>query len=219
MLTMAKRLLSQVPLYVGLQKAIGADRLRYRTIDRLELKPGQAVLDVGCGPAYYLDRLPDVKYYGFDTDPGYIAWAQKRWAGRGEFYCGIFGDEQVDVLPKFDAIMLLGVIHHLSDDDSRNLLRLATRALAPGGRVVSVDTVFEPTQGRISHWMSANDRGQYVRTPDQFDALAKEYFGEVESEVVNDATRIPTSHWLMRMSAPVTAKPAAEASPVARSSV
>jgi SAM-dependent methyltransferase len=203
MLKQAKSFLAQPPVYIALQKAIGADRLRYRTIDRLELKPGQAVLDVGCGPAYYLDRLPDVKYYGFDTDPGYIAWAKERWGERGEFECAIFGDEQVDRLPKFDAIMLLGLIHHLSDDDSRNLLRLATRALAVGGRVVSVDTVFEPAQGRVSHWMSANDRGEYVRTPEGFNALAGEYFGEVEGEVVNDATRIPASYWLMRMSAPL----------------
>jgi SAM-dependent methyltransferase len=201
----AKRLLSQVPLYVALQKGIGADRLRYRCIDRLELKPGQAVLDIGCGPAYYLDRLPEVRYYGFDTDAGYIAWAQKRWAGRGTFQCAIFGDEHVAELPRFDAIMLLGLIHHLSDDDTRNLLRLATLALAPGGHVVSVDTVFEPTQGRVSRWMSENDRGEYVRTPEQFNALAGEYFGEVEGEVVNDATRVPASYWLMRMGAPLEA--------------
>ena len=58
MLGAVKGLLGHVPLYVALQRGIGADRLRYRCLDELDLQPGQVVLDVGCGPAYYFDRLP-----------------------------------------------------------------------------------------------------------------------------------------------------------------
>jgi hypothetical protein len=93
-------------------------------------------------------------------------------------------------------------LHHLSDDASRSLLGLAARALAPGGRVISVDTCFEPNQGRISRWMSRNDRGGYVREPAGFTALAREYFGEVKGEVLATTTRIPSSFWLMRMADP-----------------
>ena len=213
MLAPAKRLLSHVPLYVALQKGIGADRLRYRSFDRLELQAGQTVLDIGCGPAYYLDRLPKVRYFGFDTDPGYIAYAKKRWAGRGEFRCEVFGEQHLADLPPIDAIVLLGLLHHMSDEDSRTLLGLAARALAPGGRVVSVDTCFEPTQGRVSRWMSENDRGEHVRTPEQFAALASEAFGDVEGEVVNDATRVPSSFWLMRMGVRQDAETPSEAQP------
>jgi hypothetical protein len=106
--------------------------------------------------------------------------------------------------------MLLGLLHHLSDEDSRTLLRLAARALAPGGRVISVDTCFEPNQGRISRWMSANDRGEYVREPASFLALATEFFAEVDGEVVDDATRIPSSHWMMRMREPLRAAESGE---------
>ena len=88
--------------------------------------------------------------------------------------------------------MLLGLLHHLSDEQCRQLLTLAGRVLAPGGRVISVDTCFEPTQGRISHWMSANDRGEHVRTPEAFTALAREYFKDVDGEVLNTTTRIPS---------------------------
>ena len=210
MLDPAKRLLAHVPLYIALQKGIGADRVRYRCFDRLDLKPGQTVLDIGCGPAYYLDRLPAVTYYGFDTDAGYIDWAKKRWGDRGDFRCEIFGDEHVAELPPADAVVLLGLIHHLSDEQSRNLLRLAALAVAPGGHVVSVDPTFAPGQNRVSRWMSENDRGGYVRHPEQFTALASEYFGEVEGEVVSDATRIPTTHWLMKMGSRKTAAPAPE---------
>jgi SAM-dependent methyltransferase len=199
-----KDLLGYVPLYVALQRGVGADRLRYRCLQELDLQPGEVVLDVGCGPAYYFERLPKgIRYYGFDTSPKYIEYARKKWGDRAEFRTEIFTEEHVAELPPINAVMLLGLLHHLSDEQARTLLGLAGRALAPGGRVISVDTCFEPNQGRISRWMSANDRGEHVREPASFVALATEFFADVNGEVVDDATRIPSSHWMMRMSEPL----------------
>jgi SAM-dependent methyltransferase len=199
-----KGLLGHVPLYVALQRGVGADRLRYRCLDELDLQPGQVVLDVGCGPAYYFERLPrGVRYFGFDTSERYIEYAKRKWGDRADFRTEIFSEEHLDELPPVDSVMLLGLLHHLSDEQVRGLLDLAGRALAPDGRVISVDTCFEPRQGRISRWMSANDRGEHVRSPEAFVALAGESFAKVDGEVVDDATRIPSSHWMMRMSAPI----------------
>ena len=205
MLAGLKGLLGHHSLYVGLQRLVGADRVRYRCLDELALKPGEAVLDLGCGPAYYLGRLPHgVRYFGFDSSTPYIEHARKRWGDGPQFRDEIFTEAHADALPPINAVMLLGLLHHLNDGECRQLLTLVGRVLAPGGRVVSVDTCFEPTQGRISHWMSANDRGEHVRQPQDFTTLAREFFKEVDGEVLNTTTRIPTSHWMMRMAAPVT---------------
>jgi SAM-dependent methyltransferase len=200
MLTSAKGLLGHVPLYVALQRAVGADRLRYRCLDELALRPGDAVLDIGCGPAYYFQRLPSVRYYGFDTDRRYIDHARKRWGQVAEFRSEIFAEHHLAEIPPVDAVLLLGLLHHLSDHDARKLLDLISRSLAPGGRVISVDTCFAPDQGRISRWMSENDRGEYVRWPEGFVGLARDSFDDVTGEVVSEATRVPSSFWLMRMS-------------------
>jgi SAM-dependent methyltransferase len=197
-----KGLLRHVPAYVLLQRVVGADRLRYRCIE--EVKPGETVLDIGCGPAYYFPRLPQpLKYHGFDTDAPYIDWATEHFGGENaSFHCGIFDEAAARSLPQIDVVLLLGLLHHLSDEQCTDLLNLAASVLSPGGRVVSVDTCFEPTQGRISRWMSENDRGEYVRDPAGFEKLALQSFGQVEGEVINDVTHIPASYWMMRMTAP-----------------
>jgi SAM-dependent methyltransferase len=197
-----KGLLRHVPAYVLLQRVVGADRLRYRCIE--EVQPGETVLDIGCGPAYYFPRLPQpLKYHGFDTDAPYIDWANEHFGGENAgFHCGIFDEAAAGSLPPIDVVLLLGLLHHLSDEQCTDLLNLAASVLRPGGRVVSVDTCFEPTQGRISRWMSANDRGEYVREPAAFEKLALQSFDQVDGEVINDLTNIPSSHWMMRMTAP-----------------
>jgi SAM-dependent methyltransferase len=204
MLAAVKGLLGHHALYVTLQRAVGADRLRHRCLDELDLADGDTVIDVGCGPAYYFGRLPKVRYVGFDTSPHYVRHARRRWGGdQVDFRCEVFGEEHLDELPPADAVLLLGLLHHLPDDQSRRLLGVTARALAPGGRVISVDPCFHPGQNRISRWMSANDRGEHVRAPEGFVALAAGAFEDVDGEVVDDATRVPSSHWLMRMRKPL----------------
>jgi SAM-dependent methyltransferase len=167
------------------------------------------VLDVGCGPAYYFPSLPPrVRYYGFDTEPRYVSWAQKRWVDDdATFRLGVFDEEQAETLPPVDAVLLLGILHHLSDDESRDLLYLVARSLAPAGRVVTVDTCFEPTQGRISRWMAESDRGDYVREPMAFDKMARSHFQSVEGELLTGLTRLPGSYWMMTMSDPSPIEP------------
>lgn len=196
-----KDLLARVPLYVALQKAVGAHTLRHRCLDAARLQPGDVVVDVGCGPAYYFDRLPQpIEYHGFDTDSRYIEWARSRWGSeRATFHVGTFDAEAARDLPAPDAILLLGLLHHLGDEESRNLLELCASILAPGGRVVSVDTAFVPDQGRISRWMSENDRGEHVRHPEQFEELAAPYFGSIRTEIVSGTGRIPGAYVLMTL--------------------
>jgi SAM-dependent methyltransferase len=203
MLARLRQTLDNVGLYIALQKGIGADRIRYRCLDEAKLKPGDRVLDVGCGPAYYFDWLPEVEYVGFDTSERYVAYARRRYGERGDFRCEILTAEHLSKLGQFDAVLLLGLLHHLDDADSASLLDLSARALAPGGRVVSCDTTVHEGQRRVSRWMSENDRGGYVRRPESYDSLARARFGELETHLLDDLTRVPTSIYMMRMAAPL----------------
>jgi SAM-dependent methyltransferase len=203
MLARLRQTLSNAGLYIALQKGIGADRIRYRCIEDAELKPGDRVLDVGCGPAYYFDRLPEVDYVGFDTSEPYIAYARSHYGERGDFHCEFLCADHLSELGRFDAVLLFGLLHHLDDTKCATLLDLAARALAPGGRVVSCDTTVHQGQHRVSRWMSENDRGEYVRRPESYDALAHASFGDLETHVVDALSRVPSSLYMMRMAAPL----------------
>jgi SAM-dependent methyltransferase len=196
-----KGALNNVHLYVALQRALGADRLRTRSLERAAIRPGDTVLDIGCGPAYYLDQLHGpVVYHGFDTDAGYIEWARKRWGADATFHNGIFDEVSAASLPQFDVVLMLGLLHHVSDAHAADLMDLCARKLKPGGRLISVDTCYVPTQGRLSRWISDNDRGEFVRSPEEFTRLAAARFDQIEGAILDRTMRVPSAFWMMRCS-------------------
>lgn len=198
-------LLGDPRLYIGLQKGVGSDQIRYRCLDEAELKPGERVLDVGCGPAQYLDHLPDQDYVGFDTSEAYIRYARRRHGKRGDFRCETLAEAHLRKLGQFDAVLLFGVLHHLDDAQCAALLDLCARALAPGGRVVTFDPTLHAGQGRVARWMAEHDRGGYVRRPESYNALADRSFGDVRAGLMNARCRVPISVYQMRMASPLVA--------------
>lgn len=196
-----RRLLSNVHFYVALQKGLGADRLRRLALEVANIQPGDSVLDVGCGPAYYLDQLPsDAVYQGFDTHEPYLAFARQRWP-HATFHHGVFNEDSLPESTRFDVVLLLGLLHHVDDAEAASLLALCARRLAPGGRVISADTAYVAGQNRVARWVADNDRGEYVRAPSEYRRLAATAFGQVDGLVI-DVMRIPTSMWLMTSERP-----------------
>ncbi|MBI3635629.1 MAG: hypothetical protein HY216_05340 [Candidatus Rokubacteria bacterium] len=103
-----------------------------------------------------------------------------------------------------DGVLLLGLLHHLDDPACHELLGRIVRVLAPGGRVVTVDTCFDESQGVVSRLMSYGDRGHYVRPGRAFDELARAHFAGVDSRLAADVCRVPGAYWIMRLTGPLS---------------
>jgi SAM-dependent methyltransferase len=203
------RFLRSPAVYIYGQRFLGADRLRKICLDDfLKLREGERVLDIGCGPGYILDYMPPVDYVGFDTEPGYVEYAKEHYADRGRFFCEHFAQSHVTQFKPFDAIMLLGVIHHVDDAVAENLLGLLAKCLAPNGRVVTLDPCFVPTQSRISRWVAESDRGEFVRDEPSYRRLAERQFSDLGTRVVSNVCRIPSTELIMRLGRPREPKPA-----------
>jgi SAM-dependent methyltransferase len=196
--SLSAAVLKHAPLYILFQRMVGAAAMRTECIVALGLLSGERVLDIGCGPAYYLDELPrGVEYYGFDTDADYIAYARRRFAGKGTFFCEHFEERHARELPRFDAVMLMGLLHHLPDAACHDLLDRVARVIAPGGRVVTLDSCFDPSLTPVAHWISDHDRGRHVRPISAFEQLAKSHFEDVRGRLLGNTLRVPVAQYLM----------------------
>ncbi|WP_437944103.1 methyltransferase domain-containing protein [Sorangium sp. So ce281] len=189
-------------LYVLSQRLVGADLARRACLDALDLRPGDRVLDIGCGPAYYFDRLPSVDYHGFDTDRRHIAAARARHGDRARFYDEPFGELHARALAPFDRVLMLGLLHHVDDEVASSLLSLVARSIRPSGRVITLDTALWEGQSSLARLIAKNDRGDYIRTPQAFRRLADRSFGRIEERFVGDTLRMPASHFMMSLEAP-----------------
>ena len=157
-----------------------------------QVPPGSRVLDLGCGPAQILDRLPEVDYFGIDLSEKYIREAQERYGDRGSFRQQDLAGAVIDQPASYDVVLALGVLHHLSDDQARHTLDLVRQALKPGGKLLTSDGCFVAGQSPIARWLLKMDRGDFVRTEAEYRALVSGLFGKVTAQVREDVLRIRT---------------------------
>ncbi|MBT7350854.1 MAG: class I SAM-dependent methyltransferase [Phycisphaerae bacterium] len=209
-------LLSVAGIYSSFQSFVGGNVHQRFVTEFLQPRPGDRLLDMGCGPADILAFIPDdVAYVGFDFSQDYIVSARRHFGGRGEFHCQRVSASNVDQFGAFDLVIALGMVHHLDDDEAVQLFDLAAAALGPGGRLVTFDGCYVDHQTRFARCMLDADRGKFVRWQSQYESLARQAFDDVDVKVRHDLLRIPYTHIIMECGSPgqSTAKtpPAAEA--------
>jgi cyclopropane fatty-acyl-phospholipid synthase-like methyltransferase len=172
--------------------------------DFLKIDPGQRVLDIGCGTADILAHLPhDIDYHGYDIDPGYIASARDRYGHRGSFVVRPVSPELTDGLGTFDVVISLGVLHHLTDSLADTLFATAGKVLRSGGRLVTFDGAYVKGQHPVARLLLALDRGRYVRTPEDYLAIARRHFREANATVLHDLIAVPYTHCIIEARAPL----------------
>jgi SAM-dependent methyltransferase len=156
-------------------------------------RPGDRILDIGCGPAAILDYLPDVRYVGYDPNPRYVSFAKSRFGSRGDFRCGLLTEVPASERQAFDLVLANGVMHHLSDAELSATVALAHEGLKPGGRLVTRDGCLEADQSWLVRLLLSNDRGAFVRSQAGYETQLRTCFATLRAEIVRDALRLPYS--------------------------
>jgi len=117
------------------------NRIRERTIEALGLRPGDTVLDAGCGTGWCLPRLaervgPSGRVMGFDPSPEMLAIAHARPGAQGALL--LEAAAETVRLPAAPDAILLSYTHDLIR--SRAALENLFGQARPGARVAATST-------------------------------------------------------------------------------
>ncbi len=193
-----RSILSLPVIYNIFQSLAGARKSRALfAADYIRAKSGDCILDIGCGTAQILKYLPFVRYYGFDSSKEYIKEAEKMYGYRAKFNCKDINLKNLEGLPRFDIVLAMGVLHHLNDDEALCLLKLAKSALKTGGRLVTIDPCYIEGQSTIAHFIISRDRGQNVRSDNDYKSLVEPIFKTTKCYIRHDLSRIPYTHIIL----------------------
>lgn len=171
--------------------------------DLLGLQPGKKqdfmrVLDIGCGPGTFLslmeDKIAPANFVGIDPSPDYISRARELFP-RASFLCGTVATVS---LPRtvFDLIVVSGVLHHVDDDEAKEIMSFALAHKSDEGTIISVDPVLFPGQNLLARWVAQADRGQNVRSAESLEQLWLEAIptSKVEISIKSGYLRVPYNH-------------------------
>jgi SAM-dependent methyltransferase len=123
----------------------------------LQPRVGARILEIGCGPGTIVGYLPRVEYLGFDLSSKYIEAARKRFP-RAQFVCERVRGFSLAKHQSFDAVLALGILHHLDDQEAKQLFQIAHDALKSGGKLITLDGVWTSDQSGTARWLLARDR-------------------------------------------------------------
>ena len=175
-------ILSKPFAYMLVQKlASGSSFQKNMVLKHIKKKNNINILDIGCGPAEILDVLPNCNYYGYDVDKTSIKYAKKKYTGKNiKFFCKKFNIKDIKKLPKFDFVLLFGILHHLSDMECIKLFKLIKKVLKKNAKILIIDPVYDERQNFIAQYLIVNDRGDNVRYSYEYVNLIKTSFKNVE---------------------------------------
>ena len=176
-------LLSNTFFYSLVQSVMSGTSFREKIVKKYITKKNVKVLDIGCGPAEILDILPKIHYYGFDINPVYINSAKIKYENKGKFFCKKLTSKNIKYLPKFDYILLLGVLHHLNDKEVNELMTNIKKVLKRKGNIITLDNIFTNNQNFIAKFLIQMDKGQNVRSKKGYLNILKNHFKKINSKI------------------------------------
>ena len=134
-----------LPLYDPLTRLLGVRRIHRRLLDQAGVRPGQRVLEIGCGTGNLLlsakQSQPSATVVGVDPDLTALARAHRKARRRGlavQLDRG-YADELPYADSSVDVVLSSFMLHHVPADQREPAMREVLRVLRPGGALHLVD--------------------------------------------------------------------------------
>lgn len=139
------------------------------------LPKGSRILDIGCGTGNLLGKLKmDKELIGIDQSLEMLIMAKNKYPNL-TLKLGNFLDDNYDDKP-VDAIVSTYAFHHLNGKEKIEALDNMVKALAPNGKIIIGDLMFENQRKR----QSKKDYYKSIGREDLWDIIEDEYYSDVE---------------------------------------
>lgn len=163
---------------------------------------GKRILDLGCGTADILDDIENGTFYyvGIDNNRRYIDEDRKKYGNRNnvKFYYTDLNHYTAKCNQKFDLVLMMGVMHHINDDEVDKAMEGVKKLLDTGGEFVSFDPCYTEHMNPIAWMLCRLDRGQYVRTKEKWLELMSKHWKNIEHRERTDTLIVPYSLIIFR---------------------
>lgn len=193
--SMKSEMEKMVPSYDSYMRKVTFGRehiLREMTVGLAQVKPGDSVLEVGCGTgtltlAAKRKAGPSGKAFGIDLIPGMIEASRRKAAQANEeitFQLGSINDIPFSE-NQFDVVMCSFMIFHMSEDTRRKGIAEIHRVLKPQGRLLVLDLALpaQPVQRVIAKTLFGGMLGHDLR--ELLPLMEVSGFSEVEFGLAN----------------------------------
>lgn len=187
------------PLYDGVVAVTTRERtFRAAVIEQAELRPGQRVLDLGCGTGTLAiemaSRCPGLHVFGLDGAPEVLATAEQKAARAGVEITWQQGLATSLPYPdaSFDRVVSTLFFHHLPSRDKVSAARELHRVLRPAGQLHVAD--WGPPTSRLQRllFLPVQLLDGFANTTPQLAGGLAEAFRQAGFEGVEVTRRIPT---------------------------
>ena len=152
----------------------------------LALRPGERLLDVGCGTGICAE-IARGPYLGIDTSLDSLSFARTHVGGAAHAFAAMRADA-LGLRPRsFDKALIVNVAHHL-DDAALDGLLCAVRAVVTG-TVVLVDLAPD-VANPVEHLLIRYDHGEYMRPRAVLRPLVARRYAVEHEETFHNTLRI-----------------------------
>lgn len=187
-----------------------------RILTEINPKPGDKILDIGCGDGYYLHLLrnlePKTILTGTDFDPKGLAKAKINLGGEIKLVQADLMKKTTFKTGEFDKAVMSEVAEHLPDDVLG--LKEVNRILKPGGTLCltvpnanypflwdPINRILEIFGTHIKSGFFAGIWNQHIRlyTPDEVESVLKKAGFEIEKKEALTFWCLPFNHYLVNL--------------------
>lgn len=196
---MIKNLLNFPQLYNLWQIPFYAQKMKAFTKENYNSFPNSILIELGCGPGTNIDLLKEFNsYFGIDNEVAYVKYAKLKYPELN-FICAdvcSYNYKEFETLESKPIHFLLNsLLHHLSDDQVRQLLKNIKQVCSKSMYIHVIDMIV-PEMNSIPKYLALNDRGKFARTENHLRKLLQENLN-IEKDFRFDLKFMGATCWKM----------------------